>query len=207
MIGVTVGTGAWSAAAHVAATRMQIMTGLTCYVMGDDEWTASRQHPSWAKTGAFRYAGENEDVMIFDADLYCMKPWSPVDTLGHKDVACVAEQTNNLNAIECQLYGIPRERYGNGGLVILSHRAKGVLATIDTYHPLYGKYWEQNPLNVALRDLGTRVRWLPRAYNDLIRTDTAPAITELEDRNSINLHFAGPKDPMKLVELYAQLKT
>lgn len=203
MIGVTIGTGDWSGVAHAAASRMARMTGLQCYVL-PEAYTVGYTHPSWAKVRAIEYA--RDDVLLFDADIWCMKPWSPEDILGDADMAGVPEQTNTINGVECKLYDLPPERYVNGGLLIM-RRVPGakLMAAVATYHPEYGRWLEQTALNVELMKLGNKVRHLPRAYNDLVPREAPLDPVQLRERHSINLHFAGPKTVESLTNMYANL--
>ena len=203
MIGVTIGTGDWAALAHLAASRMTAMTGLQCFVL-PEELAMGYVHPSWAKSRAIEWA--KDDVLLFDADIYCMKEWNPEALLGDADIACVPEEPNTINGPEAKLYGLPMERYVNAGMLIMRQRAGAdLMKQMVSYHPHYGRWWEQTAANKELLKLGNRVRHLPRAYNDLIRSGTKITTQQLKERHSVNLHFAGPKNLPNLLATYASL--
>lgn len=202
MIGVTIGYGAWSVVAAKAAERMEQMTGIECHIL-PDYLIDDPKRASWGKMRVLE-AYPDDDFLIFDADIWAMKPWDPREFLDRPTF--VAEQPNKMTVAECQLYGLPQDRYINGGLWIVSRRDVELFKAIQAMYPSYGRWQEQTALNKAIhRDLQLPVRYLPRAYNDLVNPALPSDAVTLRNRHSVNLHFAGPKTPDWLMGMYEEL--
>jgi hypothetical protein len=201
MIGVTIGYGAWKEVAERAAARMEAMTDMECRVL-PDEYVDDPARASWAKTRVME-AYPNEAFLIFDADVWCMKPWKPWKLLGRPTF--VPEQLNTAIDTECQLYGLPKDRYVNGGLWIVNCDHEPLMKAVRSYYPEYGRWQEQTALNKALLELDQPPHYLPRAYNDIVRPNLDTDPVRLRARHSINLHFAGPKTPEWLMKKYEEL--
>ncbi len=202
MIGVTIGYGAWHEVACAAAARMQAMTGLECRIL-PDYLVDDPQRASWAKMRVLE-AYPEDNFLIFDADVFCMKPWNPMEWADRPTF--VAEKPNKMTVAECQLFGLPQERYINGGLWIVSRDEAPLFDAIKKMYPEYGRWQEQTALNKAIhRDLRLPVRYLPRAYNDLVNPALPSDPDTLRARHSVNLHFAGPKTTGWLMEMYEEL--
>lgn len=201
MIGVTIGYGAWRDVAIAAAAQMQINTGIECMIL-PDLYVDDPQRASWAKMRVLE-AYPNDDFLIFDADIWCMKEWDPRAFADRPTF--VPEEPNTAIDAECQLYGLPRERYVNGGLWIVNRKAEPLFKAVQSMYPEYGRWQEQTALNKAIIALREPVRYLPRAYNDIVRPHLPWTADELRARHSINLHFAGPKTPEWVMGMYEKL--
>lgn len=198
MKGYTIGTGKWRKVAEYAAARMQEMTGVDCSV-----WTPRKEwvHPSWAKCEI----PIETDTLIFDADVWCMSPWNPSGSEWTMPIAGVVEPANPAVDLECQLYGIKRSEYFNGGLVVVAAGAWDMLPTVAQYHPRYGRWLEQTAMNKVFAG---RAGAIPDPYNHLLRANREPMdVASLRAHGAINLHFTGPdKTPDWLLTKYKELQ-
>lgn len=77
MVGVTIGVNQlYESMARLAAHCFQEMTGLECIVLGESDFIKSGlHHPAALKLKLFDLI-EDESVIYFDADWFCMKPCS-----------------------------------------------------------------------------------------------------------------------------------
>lgn len=207
MTGLCIGTGSWYKLAQRAAARMEAMTGIPCQVI--DRVDSNLVHPSWHKLNLLRdYPGET--LFIFDADMWCMRQWSPIMWAGVKKMdgapdfhglAMVPEPVIPRVRLESTLYHIPIGRYCNTGLVICDSRAKEVFAAAKKLHPSYGSFLEQTGINYCAKDFP--VTHLPETYNTLVpATATAEAI---KATGCTIAHFAGTKTVERLHELFDAL--
>lgn len=196
MLGITIGTGDWGPVAEAAAARMQEMTGcLTTIIRNDDSRFA---HPSWNKLFL------NGPCFFFDADIWCMKRWNPQELLDrYQRTLMLPERPHTAIKTECQLYGIPLDSYYNAGLIIMTGNEGPLFENAFSRHPTYGRWLEQTSLNRSVVELKWQVQPLPDAYNRMVRIETP--VEKLRMEQAINLHFAGPKTPAQLLEVYKQL--
>jgi hypothetical protein len=78
MVGVTVAVGSpYTDIAHLAAACFTARTGLPAIVLGDVEFAQSGlPHPAALRLLAFQYVNADR-LVYFDADWFCLRPWSP----------------------------------------------------------------------------------------------------------------------------------
>lgn len=182
MQGVTIGIGdVWKEIAEVAAARMCLHTGLKCSVI--QNWPSEipevnlLSNPSWLKLWIQERLFPGEDLLIFDADLFCVRDWDPVAELEDYEMAWVAEadsgfdreRTLELLSNECRQFHLPVDRYGNGGFLIIRSGCK-VLQEARKFFPNYGSWLEQTGVNQAVHDLKPRVRFLPPEFNFIVKS-------------------------------------
>ena len=212
MIGLCIGTGTWYRLAKRAAERMESMTGIECRVI--DRVDSNLVHPSWHKLNILRdYPGET--LFIFDADMWCMKEWSPMHAIGGdqelgelKDecwsgLAMVPEPIIPSVRMESILYHIPLGRYCNTGMIIVDSRAKDVFAAAKKLHPHYGSWIEQTGINHCAHAMKFNVTYMPQCYNTLIPAANHPDM--IRGYGATVAHFAGGKTVDRLHELYDAL--
>jgi len=202
MIGVVIGIGpVWQECAEDAAVRMQRYTGLKCHVVSD--WPRSVRlppstNPSWLKLWMQECLFPGEDLLLFDADLFCRKPWDPAEALGIHDLCWVLAKPFHTRGVfsfpkldrECEECGLDMDRYGNCGLMLIKSSCT-ILKEAQKFCPVYGSWLEQTGVNRAVQDrpdlsIGT----LPPAYNW-----TIPSRVWLKDLDQVwgadpvNLHL------------------
>lgn len=170
MIGVTIGVGDYRPLAERAAASMAQHTGLRCVVLGGEHYRRSGlvgENASLLKLWLWDFVDE-EEVLLFDADTVCFRPWSPAQF--HDGVAVVAVRDWIWRAgiqAEAASVAVPVEEYFLGCLLLLnrsSHRQMLHLAR-DIYPQTSKLVLEQTALNAARHRLGLPLRLLDRRYS------------------------------------------
>lgn len=193
MKGYIIGAGKeWRKVAEMAAARMQAMTGVAVEVYVPRK---KYVHPAWGKTEI----AITEPTLVMDADLWCARPWCPMDHYKPGAISAVVEPANRAVDRECQLYGIDREYYFNAGLMILGPECADMPTTTASYHPHYGRWLEQTAWNKVAMG---RVQRMAPEFNHLLRREHTPA--EVMALPYTNIHHTGSK-PGYLINLYSQL--
>ena len=195
MQAITIGVGPYLKLAEYSAARMEEMTGLEVMVLTDYHMKGLNiTHPAWLKLWAYDFAGHT-DIMIFDADVWCMKEWSPESALADSSLAVVRDELSTAVIAECDLYGIGRGNYFNAGLLIADSDQR-IFQEARKYAPKYGKWLEQTALNRESWIQQVCPNYLPRAYNRLLWPGADSYDSEYLNRlNVVNLHFASLGDP------------
>lgn len=202
MIALTIGTGKWAKLARYSADRMHEMTGMEVDVIGDGFANnyPDISHPAWLKCFYRDLTGDN-DVMLFDADLFAMKEWQP-ERLWSGRMMVVPDENSREVYNECQLYQIGYGNYFNTGLIIGPEHVADAFA----YHPQYGRWNEQTAINKVVWDAQLCPTFLPRAYNRLLWPNMDSYEPEaLMEMGAVNLHFASIGDPDKIMEVVRKL--
>jgi hypothetical protein len=196
MIGVTIGIGeGWDEVAREARRRMELMTGLKCQVLGEEFvdlvnvlFHQKAVHPSWLKCFVASMFPEEQEFLVFDADVICVRPWDPnalFKMMGRRFCA-VAEENRVTVLVECANFRLPfPDWYVNGGLLMFGQEHAPVWDAVWARHPQYGSWLEQTALNEALRS--EEVVRLPRIYNSMLHgviEDGHRAIAQ----GAVNLH-------------------
>src|SRR5579871_3578108 len=77
-VAVTIGVGEeHRRLAEMAAARMRLHTGLDTVIFGDDEFRNCKlRDPNHLKFRIFDLV-DAENVLYFDSDLFCLRPWDP----------------------------------------------------------------------------------------------------------------------------------
>ena len=190
MQAITIGAGPYRKLADYSAARMREMTGLETTVIDENDlrwWPV--EHPAWQKLWLM-HMHRGRDLLIFDADIFCMKEWQPEDFIQEYEMAAVPDMASQQVLSECQLYGIGWGNYFNAGLMIVDGTIE-VMYDAQQYHPRYGSWLEQTAINKACWDAQVNINYMPRAYNRLLwpgRDSYEPA--DLKGLNVVNLHFA-----------------
>lgn len=206
MIGITIGIGeGWNHVAVRAAAQMEKMTGIYCEAI--TEWPFQQPvHPSWLKCHLMEHYPAAHDFLIFDADIFCLRPWKPAElfeALGKR--FCAVPDRNNTDVYhECAGFNLPfPDWYVNGGLLMFSREHAPVWEAVWKRHPRYGSWLEQTALNEALFKLKVDVARLPRLFNQLPNGETVEA---MDARGVINFHFADQAgNPARIIELQKEL--
>lgn len=186
MIGVTIGIGeGWFECAHVAARRMEDMTGLDCRVVENEDY-GKGLHPSWWKHRLLDLYKSLDAFLYFDADMIPLKPWDPkaiFEKNGRKLCAVRDWHAETIREVflEEKLIGIPRGTYLNAGLFIFGREHAPVFKETWKRRPKWHRWIDQSAWNRALYELQVQVAVLPSIYNhlDTIAPDT------------INCHYCG----------------
>lgn len=172
MLGVTIGVGEYyGQLAKLAAQAMEEKTGLKTVVLGDEHFISSGlPAPHHLKLRMFDLVNE-DSIVYFDADMACLKSWSPDLFANCEAVVAVAESARPLHVFTARDWGIPAEEYFNAGLMILNrqHHQNWLRETehfvlTDTkfkeYDPL-----DQAALNITRHRMGVKLHLLDRRYN------------------------------------------
>jgi len=196
--GITFGVGTpWDRVAAVAASQMQKMTGVECHVITS---RTSKSHPSWEKCRAFQYLPKADVLVVFDADIFCLRPWSPLQMWqkAGRRLCLVHEPPNALTQNECRLYGLDANSYCNGGLYIAGKKEdQNFLESVrEDYWPQYGSWLEQTGLNKHIQLKAHPIAPLPLIYNQLVNAPLEgealqQRVTTLRRSPCVNAHFAG----------------
>ena len=193
MLGVTIGIGqGWSECARHSASQMFAQTGIECLVIDHYPKIVPRscRNPAWVKLWVQQHLdsiGIKEDLMIFDADLFCCSPWDPRECLGSYDFAWCIDPSKQIPA-ECDRLQLSRDHYGNSGLMLIKNGCK-VLEVARKRFPSYGSWAEQSAVCEAVQnDLELKVKHLDPKFNRLVRKYQLPKALNI---SGVNLHFVG----------------
>lgn len=187
MKGITIGIGnGWDIAAKRSAAQMHKMTGIECDVITEN--FANVHHPSWLKVRLLERYPKEDSLLVFDADLICLKPWSPEDELGVSCIAAVRDDENAQVLGECKTYDIPKDKYFNAGLLIFDRRIKTIFDSVWGHFPSYGRYYEQTGISAELYRQNVPVKILDRKFNRLLKGDFTK-LKEIQESDCVNLHI------------------
>ena len=205
MTGITIGTGNWKNLAEYSADRMSEMTDADVMVLGDDEANRHKvPHPAWLKCYINHYTNDHE-VIVFDADLFCMREWNPCLFTDKCDMAVVKDEDSQPVYQECQLYDIGFGNYFNSGMMLFGDGVHVITGAIN-YLPSYGRWNEQTAINKVIWDRRMCPMYLPRAYNRLLWPGVDNYDPEaLKDLGVVNLHFASIGNPDTILEIVRKL--
>jgi len=194
MIGVTIGVGrGWREAAQSAAEAMGKRTGLRCVVVDDIGTTVPKEklpkviHPAWIKAYLLDLFPDENEFLVFDADLIPRRDWDPQAIFRQMRGAFCAVPDRNCETVrdECASFNLPfPDWYVNTGLLMFSRQHAPVWDYVKTKHPKCGSWQEQTALNEALLALSVSVARLPRDFNYL-------ALSKTKSNGEINFHPAG----------------
>jgi hypothetical protein len=169
MIGVTIGVGEYRPLAERAAASMRQHTGLPCVVLGDEHHRRAGlegQLPSLLKFWIWDFV-EEEDVLLFDADTACLRPWNPAQVRDGAAVVAVRDWIwrPGIQA-EAASVSVPVDEYFLACLLLLNRRSHREMlhAARDIYPQTSGLVLEQTALNAARHRLGVPLRLLDRRY-------------------------------------------
>lgn len=192
MTGVCIAIGEpWETIAIRACERMQEMTNVPCFPLTKDFDTV---HPSWNKCFVLDEFKGEDGILLFDADIICLKPWNPVELWEKHNRAFLAVPDRNIERVEeeCERYGIGfPDMYVNAGLTIFGREHKPIWDATFAKHPWVRGWLEQTPLNQVLRDYekdGGKVVRLDRKYNRICGWNV---LAEEVKGDTINAHLAG----------------
>ena len=194
MLGVTIGVGkGWREAAQSAAQSMSKRTGLRCVVLDDIGSSIPKAklpkvaHPAWLKAHVLDLFPEEDEFMLFDADLIPRRDWDPQAIFRQMRGAFCAVPDRNCETVrdECASFNLPfPDWYVNTGLLLFSRQHAPVWDYVRKKHPKHGSWQEQTAVNEALLALRVSVARLPRDFNYL-------ALSKTKSNGEINFHPAG----------------
>lgn len=205
MIGVTIGIGPdWEPIARRSAEIMSNMTGLQCRVIA----SCDNLRPSWAKCLVTELFPQENEFLVFDADIVCLKSWKPAvlfDTMGRRFCA-VPEPKSEPVLNECKTYRIPfPDWYVNGGLTLFGREHRPVWRRTLERHPSFGSWEEQTALNLALKETGVEMARLPRIYNALAHHgELLPDYAGCRMEEIVNIHYCSIGVPSVLSVLQSR---
>lgn len=170
MIGVTIGVGDYRPLAERAAASMAQHTVLRCVVLGDEHYRRAGlvgKTPALLKLWLWDFVDE-EEVLLFDADAICLRPWNPAALGGGAAVVATRDWIWRAGIqAEADSVSVPAEEYFLACLLILnrgSHRTM-LHAARDIYPQTSKRVQEQTALNAARYRLGVPLRFLDRRYS------------------------------------------
>lgn len=206
MIGICIGVGdGWAGLARAAAARMQSLTGLQCVAWTELEWVGV--HPSWQKARVFDQWPNEDEFLVFDADVVPIAPWNPrlmFAMMGRRFVG-VPEDNRAPVLMECTNFRLPfPDWYINGGLLMFGREHIPVWQWVwERCENGYGSWLEQTALNEALYRTKTEVVRLPRVYNTLMHGERN--VERLRERirveRVVNVHLDSIGNAEELQEL------
>jgi len=172
MIAVTIGTGEYyTKLAHHAAHAIEKMTGLKTVILGDEHYANSGlPYSHHLKLRIFDLV-DHDEVMFFDSDMVCLKPWNPPRFAKADAVVAVAERLHPMVVRACKEWDIPIQEYFNAGVMIFNRKAHYEwlreterFVTANPGVPSYDPY-DQTPLNITRHRMGLKLELLDRRYN------------------------------------------
>jgi len=172
MIGVTIGTGEYyTKLAQHAAQAIEKMTGVKTIILGDEHLASSGlPYSHHLKLRIFDLV-DHDQVMFFDSDMVCLKPWNPPRFAKTDAVVAVAERLHPMVIRACKDWDIPIQEYFNAGLMIFNRKSHQEwlreterFVTANPGVPSYDPY-DQTPLNITRHRMGLKLELLDRRYN------------------------------------------
>lgn len=204
MQALTLGIGSWRDLAERSAARMQEMTGVPCKVIGDEHVKdLDLPHPAWAKLWVFDWT-DSAAVMVFDADLWCLREWEPKRFWVMWNISATTEPWSRQINSEAVEHDIPIWRYFNTGLMIMPYTTAigRALDAAKDLRPKYGRWYEQTAICKTMHTHGVSFNEMPQRYNHLLwpgRDSYDPE--RLSMLGAVNLHFASLNDPQRIGEI------
>lgn len=192
MIGVTIAIGPdWKEVAQLASDRMTSFTGLKCHIV-DDWHGVPYEHPSWVKCRLLDIFRNEDSILYFDSDIWCMKPWKPDKIFEgcNRDFMAVPAVDNKYIQDECKRFNLPQGgKYITAGLLLFGREHREVFRYAESLHPRYGSWYDQTPINVALNQ-GVSVTRLPMKYSaETHGGNYAACFTGEPVEQVVNFHF------------------
>ena len=172
LLAVTSGVGAEHARlAALAAERMARLAGVAVRILGEGELRrCGLRDPNHLKFRLFDLV-EADNVLYFDADAFCLRPWAPAAWADRREWLAVRGFWFDARVERLgRLYGFGADTF-NGGLFLCNRRHHaGVLRLAEalqradgTFHGLANP--DEIAFSTALRVLGVPVRFLDRRFN------------------------------------------
>lgn len=171
-VAVTIGVGEeHRRLAEIAAAKMRLNTGLDTVILGDDEFRRCKlRDPNHLKFRIFDLV-DAANVLYFDSDLFCLRPWDPRQFL--RSLAWVAVRGFWFDERVEQLgrkFGFRDETFNGGFFIINRRKHHKVLQLAEKIQPADGLYdgfysVDEMAFSVALRRLHVPIELLDRRYN------------------------------------------
>jgi len=172
LVGVTIGIGAEHAAlAHEAAARMSRLAGIEVVILGPRHLEqCGLRDPNHLKFRLFDLVNA-QNVLYFDADAFCLRPWGPHAFAGGPEWLAVRgfwfdPRVERLG----RLYGFGVDTF-NSGLFLCNRRHHArVLRLAEALQPADNRFPglvnpDEIALSTALHILRVPCRFLDRRYN------------------------------------------
>lgn len=171
-VAVTIGVGdEHRRLAEIAATKMCQYTGLDTVILGDDEYRrCGVRDPNHLKFRIFDLV-DAENVLYFDGDLFCLRPWDPRQFVFSRLWVAVRgfwfdERVAGLG----RKFGFRDETFNGGFFIINRIRHEPVLRLAEKIQPddgLFDGFFsvDEMALSIALTRLHVPVHLIDRRYN------------------------------------------
>jgi hypothetical protein len=167
MIAITIGVGRYAEMAVHAAGLLARQTGLRTRVLGPVDFASSGlRHPHDLKFRLFDFS-DDPDVLYFDADLVCLRPWDPLGFRGCEGLIAVRDLVSDMVRAEAQRADVPVDDYFNSGFFIANRERHATwLRAAERVAEQYRKpFVDQTALNAARRIVGLPFCPVERKYN------------------------------------------
>ncbi len=169
LLGLTIGCGErFGRMAALAAREFTRRTGVAARVLGEaEQHAAGVARPHHLKFDLFRFAGDVDAVVFFDADLVFLEPFDPASLVGRGAISAAADLADAPWIIDdAWRAGVRPDDYFNSGLLVVHREAAHVL---DDARSLLGTlrtpFQDQTHLNAAVRRTGVNCWRLPPTFN------------------------------------------
>ena len=126
MIGVTIGVGEYRALAERAAASMAARTGLRCVVLDEDHLQRAGladRPAAWLKLWLWDFV-DDERVLWFDADTFCLRDWNPTGVANGAAVVAMRDWSwrPGIKA-EAESVHVPADEYFLSSVMLLQRSA------------------------------------------------------------------------------------
>ena len=187
MIGVTIGVGEYRALAERAAASMAARTGLRCVVLDEDHLRRAGligRPAAWLKLWLWDFV-DDERVLWFDADTFCLRDWNPLDSADGAAVVATRDWSWRAGIqAEAESVQVPADEYFLSSVMLLQRSAHEPMLRLarEILPHTSGQVYEQTALNAARLRLALPVKWLDRRFNwslfgaGNLQVDAAPIV-------------------------------
>lgn len=168
MLAVTIGVGSYAEMARYAARAVQQNTGLSTFVIGDEQFARSGlAKPHYLKFRLFDLV-DADQVLYFDADQVCLNPWNPRVFADPEMFVAVRDRLGPVIRSDAEFARVRAEDYFNSGLFIMSRERhlpllRGAEEMTRTNSKMH--FFDQTALNATRAALGLPLRLLDRRFN------------------------------------------
>ena len=206
MIAYTIGVGDdYYSMAKKAAEAVRYFTGLETVIQTH---VPDGMHPALHKLWLFDHV--QGPVLFFDADTRSIDYWDDVlDYSERRHFVAVVNPPHDRVLYECLKHGLDEETYFNSGMFIANYdhhalvfdRAKRIVKREDFHSPFY----DQTPLNIAMKQTQTPVTLLPQRYNQLF-IDVGKKQNHVEDmKRRLDFIARMSEKRKRAINIYSQL--
>lgn len=172
MVAVTIAIGSeHESLAEIAAERMRCHTGLPVKILGADDLARTEwSHPTQLKFRLFDLVAA-ENILFFDADVFCQRPWNPREFADRKEWVAVRgwwfdPWVQRFGGV----YGFGDDVFNVGFFICNRTHHLSVLRLAESVQRVRSNYHglaslDELALNTARAALGIPVHFLDRRFN------------------------------------------